>query len=111
MVRSENTTYVKRVLVVAVPPSQELNIIGPLSVFSLANEQLVISAPDAPHYTVELVSAAPELKVNGQPGFSLVASQSYADVRGEVDTLLVAGGEGALKGTTHKYLAWLRDSL
>jgi transcriptional regulator GlxA family with amidase domain len=98
----------RRVLIVAVPPAQELNVIGPLSVFLTANQHLSLMAPDAPRYAVELVSADASLKVNGGTGFALLAAQAYADVRGPIDTLLVAGGEGSRKGTSPEFLAWLK---
>jgi transcriptional regulator GlxA family with amidase domain len=98
----------RRVVIVAVPPAQELNVIGPLSVFLTANQQMSSIAPDAPRYDVELVSADASLKVNGGTGFVLLAAHAYADVRGSIDTLLVAGGEGARKGTSPKFLAWLQ---
>jgi transcriptional regulator GlxA family with amidase domain len=99
---------VKRVIIVAVPPAQELNVVGPLSVFSTANEMLTSFGSDAPRYDVELVSANMELKINSQAGFSIVASRSYSDVDEPVDTLLISGGEGAYAGTSPDFLTWLK---
>src|ERR1700735_3253085 len=97
----------ERVLIVAIPPAQELNVIGPLSVFSTANDMLASSGSDAPRYDVERVSSDAGLKINSQAGFSIVASRAYSDVDEPVDTLLISGGEGAYAGASPAFLTWL----
>jgi transcriptional regulator GlxA family with amidase domain len=99
---------VRRILIVANPPAQELDVIGPLSVFSTANEMLRARGSDAEPYAPELVTAGSSLVVNSETGFSILAVCRYADVRGPVDTLLIAGGPGARTGCTPEFLAWLK---
>ncbi len=97
----------KRVLVVAIPPANELDVIGPVSVFSKADAFIRSSGGD-PAYRVEVVSGGRSLTVAGASGVGLVAANRHKDVRGSVDTLLVAGGPGARDGASSDLIAWLK---
>jgi hypothetical protein len=52
--------------VVVVPPIEELDLVGPLQVFSSVNR-----LANRAVYTVEVVTSANELKVCGEGGYSL----------------------------------------
>lgn len=69
-------------MIVAFPGVQSLDVTGPTEVFAAAGG-----------HRVELVApvAGP---VRSSSGLGLVAEQAVADVRGPVDTLVVAGGPG-----------------
>ena len=98
----------RRVVVVVNPPTHELDVIGPLSVFATANDMLAARGSQAEPYAPELVSAGASLTVNCQPGFAVLAVRRYEQVRGPIDTLLVAGGPGARLGCTPAFHDWLR---
>ncbi|HXK23047.1 MAG TPA: GlxA family transcriptional regulator [Myxococcota bacterium] len=74
----------------AFPRAQVLDVTGPLEVFAMATQ--AVSRPEQ-GYRIELV-AARRGPLEMSSGLRLVADAGIADVRGPVDTLLVAGGEG-----------------
>ncbi|WP_306232790.1 GlxA family transcriptional regulator [Agrococcus beijingensis] len=73
------------IVIVAFPSAQILDVTGPLEVFSTASRML----PE-PRYRTEVVSAhgGPVLSTSGLE----FGSTPIADVRGEIDTLVVSGG-------------------
>jgi transcriptional regulator GlxA family with amidase domain len=83
----------RRIVMLAFPDAQILDVTGPLEVFAIAARLLVHRTSRDPGYSVELVapSAGPVRMSNG---LELVARRAMRDVRGPVDTLFVAGGEG-----------------
>lgn len=86
---------VRRVVMVAYPAVQVLDVTGPLEVFARTARWL----HDERHrqgstYTVEVVATRRGL-VQTSSGLRLVADRALADVRGSIDTLFVAGGIGA----------------
>ncbi len=98
---------VKRVIIVAIPPAQELDVIGPLSVFSIAND--VAKARNGGHkaYAPEVVSGGSSRMIRGQSGIALAAERRYADVREPIDTLLITGGTGSRERLSPALLAWV----
>ena len=64
----------------------------------------------AQRYSVELVTSAPDRLIRGESGITLQAHRSYRDLRGRIDTLLVAGGIGAIHFCDGAALAWLRTA-
>lgn len=80
-----------RVVILALPPAQLLDVTGPLDVFAMANQVLKLSR-QPPAY--ELVLAAPTAgEVATTSGVALLATQGLHRLR--ADTLLIAGGPGA----------------
>jgi transcriptional regulator GlxA family with amidase domain len=95
----------RRVALVAVPPVRTLDIFGPAEVFADANHL----HRGGPAYEVQIVSATDDRTIRSYLGVPLVADRSYREVRQPVDTLLVAGGEGAQEMRySPKFLEWLR---
>jgi transcriptional regulator GlxA family with amidase domain len=86
----------RRVVIVAFPGAQTLDITGPMEVFAGAARWLAHSgrpAPGVPAYRVELVArASGPLAMSS--GLRLVADRALDDVRPPIDTLVVAGGTG-----------------
>jgi transcriptional regulator GlxA family with amidase domain len=77
----------RRVVIVAFPGVQTLDVIGPAEVFSAAG-----SIAGKPY---ELVVAAPDPgPVAASSGVMLHAERSLRSIRGRIDTLIVAGGWG-----------------
>jgi transcriptional regulator GlxA family with amidase domain len=93
-----------RVVVLAFEGVQSLDITGPVEAFSVATRYF------GGEYAIELVTP------DGGParassGLSLNADRAAADVRGPIGTLVVAGGEGALRtAKDERTLAWVRDA-
>jgi transcriptional regulator GlxA family with amidase domain len=101
----------RRVVLLAFPGVQVLDVAGPLEVFSVAARMLERRGSRVPNpYSLEIVAgAAGELPCSS--GIRLVADRPFAEVRGCIDTLIVAGGTGveaALGDRT--LLRWLRSA-
>lgn len=75
----------RRIVFVAMPCREVVEIAGALDIFYAANVRL----PAGGGYEVEVVS--PVAAVREWKGLRLVSDRSYRDVRGEVDTLIVSG--------------------
>jgi transcriptional regulator GlxA family with amidase domain len=83
----------RRVVIVAYPYVQSLDVTGPLEVFSGAQQLIEATARDERGYEVRVVSS------NGAPlttssGLVLTPHASLADTPLDIDTLVVAGGPG-----------------
>lgn len=100
----------RAVAVLIFPDVQPLDAVGPLEVFAGANRAWRAGHPDdgALPYAPELVArtAGP---VTGSSGYALVAQRSIAQVRGPLDTLVVAGGSGTRAAVDDRRLVeWIR---
>jgi transcriptional regulator GlxA family with amidase domain len=102
----------RRIVVVAYPDAQTLDVTGPLEIFAAAAKRIAAERDDgqgAPAYTTEVV--APRAgAVRMSSGLEIVAARSIHAVEGPIDTLIVAGGEGSR--TVRKdaeVLDWLRE--
>jgi transcriptional regulator GlxA family with amidase domain len=73
---------VRRIVVLAFPGVQSLDVAGPVEVFAAARD-----------YTVEVVAPTAG-RLAAHSGLQLFVERSLADVRGPLDTLLIAGGQG-----------------
>jgi transcriptional regulator GlxA family with amidase domain len=99
----------RHVVMLGYPDAQLLDIVGPLEVFSRAarlhsDEGRRGELP----YTVELVGLA-RGPIVASSGLELNCRRAFSDVRGGVDTLMIAGGRGmpAALGDA-ALIAWLR---
>jgi transcriptional regulator GlxA family with amidase domain len=84
----------RHVVVVAFPGVNALDVVGPLEVFSTAAKLCPRAASDPPAYTTEVVARVAGPCETQSAGIVLVAGRSLGGLRGEIDTLLVAGGLG-----------------
>jgi transcriptional regulator GlxA family with amidase domain len=96
----------RRVVVFAAPPVEELDIVGPWEVFASANN---VVQGKARAYDIELVTTARRLTVTGDSGLTLLANRRYNQLKGDIDTLIVAGGVGAQTIHDSAVMKWLRD--
>jgi transcriptional regulator GlxA family with amidase domain len=81
---------VRRVVVVAYTGVQALDVVGPVEVFAAANR-----ITGAAHYAVEV--AAPDAgRVDSMSGLGLFADRRLGSLRGRLDTVVVAGGDGTV---------------
>jgi transcriptional regulator GlxA family with amidase domain len=85
----------RRIVMLTFPGAQILDVAGPLEVFAATSKLLRRRGAPGVAYRVELV-AAEKGPLPCSNGISMVAERSVSEVRGAIDTLLVAGGEGAL---------------
>jgi transcriptional regulator GlxA family with amidase domain len=99
----------RRVAVIAYPRVDPLDVAGPCEVFATARSALrALGAPNEPGYAVEVLSCSRELAINSDSAVRLLAHRSYRSCRGEIDTLLVAGGLGYNEAARDRdLLRWL----
>ncbi len=94
----------QRIVIVAFPDCQALDLVGPLEVFQGARR----SDPEA--YAVEVVSPG------GAPfatssGLRVTPAHSTAQLRGPIDTLVVCGGWGVVAAERDEsFIRWLRGA-
>ncbi len=102
----------RRIVMVAFPDAQIIDITGPLEVFGRAARLLTDERGwRVPAYTVEIVASKAGAFATSS-GIRLVADRSLAQVRGLVDTILVAGGRGTTAALRdRKLIDWLRGSI
>jgi transcriptional regulator GlxA family with amidase domain len=93
--------------VLTYPAVQLLDVTGPVQVFASAND-LVASAGGVPPYRLKVVAQGGE-GATASAGVTLAAGP-LTKVREELDTLLVAGGEGAEAAAENPVLVdWVRQ--
>lgn len=94
----------RRVAVVVVPPVEELDLVGPMQVFSAANR-----LAGKPVYNVEMATNSRDLKVAGEGGLlSFLAQRRFAELKGSFDSLLLVCGVATRNARDAALLAWLR---
>src|SRR5215469_15291690 len=94
----------RRVVVLVVPPVEELDLVGPIQVFSAANR-----LTGKPVYNVEIVTNGKDLKVQGEGGLlAFLAQSSYKSVNKSFDSLLLVCGLGTRDVRDPALFAWLR---
>lgn len=96
----------RRLIMLAVPPVEELDIVGPWDVFATANKAL---GQNGPAYSLELVTTGRTLPFTGDSGLGLLAARHYSAVKGPVDTLIIPGGTGPQAMRKREVLVWLRE--
>jgi transcriptional regulator GlxA family with amidase domain len=94
----------RRVVVIVVPPVDELDLVGPLQVFNSVNRLAGRTI-----YTIEVVTHADDLTVAGEGGvLSFVARQRFDQVDGATDSVLLVCGLGTRTVRDAELSAWLR---
>jgi len=87
-------TETKRIVFVAGPGTEILDLVGPLQVFARATDMYCRANPGArPIYSVEVVSVSSGRSLTANCGLSFAAHKTFREVSGRIDTLLVAGGD------------------
>ena len=94
----------RRIVILAFPGLQPLDVVGPAEVFSAAS---AIAGGDA--YTVEVVAKGPDPIMTRSSGYGIVPAKTIAACRGGIDTLLIAGGFGVTEAQEDRQLVtWIR---
>jgi transcriptional regulator GlxA family with amidase domain len=94
------------VVVLAVPPVEELDIVGPWEIFTSANGAL---RGKSRAYEMELLTTSKNLRFVGDSGLKLSADRRYRHLKAEVDTLIIPGGKGPQSMRDPVVLNWLKD--
>ena len=96
----------RRVVMIAMPCSEVMEIGGTLDVFYAANVLLAEAGSPDPGYAIEVVSPVPI--VRSWPGLCIKAERSYHDIRGPIDTLIITGTDTPGEATQDvELVAWL----
>jgi transcriptional regulator GlxA family with amidase domain len=90
----------RKVVISGPPPVQVLDVTGPLEVFS-----------NVPDYQVEVVSSDGSDLLMTNRGIKLAGAVPREVVSGPIDTLVIAGGQGAENGEYDQdYIRWIADA-
>ena len=105
--RNRTSPYQRsRIIVVAVPPVDELDLVGPLQVFSSVNR-----LAGHPIYSIEIATNAKPLTIDGEAGLlTFLAKRHFQDVRGKFDSVLLVCGLASRSARDPALFAWLRDA-
>src|SRR5215470_470728 len=97
----------RRMLIIVVPPIEELDLVGPMQVFSAANR---LSARKV--YSFEIVTNQPQLEIQGEGGmFSFLAQGRLYDVKGPIDSALLVCGVATRLAKDPALSQWLRSNV
>jgi transcriptional regulator GlxA family with amidase domain len=103
---SRRTAWSRRIVVVAVPPIDELDLVGPMQVFNSVNRLAGRTV-----YTIEVVTTASGLKVEGEGGImTFMARQHFSKLKGACDSVLLVCGLGTRAVRDAALSAWLRKT-
>jgi len=95
----------RRVVIVAFPGVQPLDVAGPAEVFSAATQL----KPDA--YSIEVVARSPDALRTRSGAYAIVPATTTGRCRGPIDTLIVAGGFGVQDAVADELLVgWVRSA-
>ena len=102
--RRKHAASSRRLVVLAVPPVDEFDLVCPIQVFGAANR-----LAGKPVYSVEVVTNGKDVKVQGEGGvLSFVAETSYKALNANFDSLLLVCGLGTRNARDPTLFAWLR---
>jgi transcriptional regulator GlxA family with amidase domain len=96
----------RRIVILAAPPFNLLNVVGTFEVFGTVNH--LLPGDDKP-YQVEVISTTAERSIMGYSGLSLRSHRHYRDVHEKVDTLLLAGGREIDPAVDGDLVRWIVD--
>src|SRR5271157_3407333 len=85
--RLKSSAPTRRILLLAAPDTQILDLVGPFQVFARAGEIVARSKSGPPAYSLELVTTEPG-PLHTCCGLRIDARRTFREVRGRVDTLL-----------------------
>ena len=109
---SPDISGVRRIVILATPAAQSLEVAGPMEVFGTANFKLREAGRElGTPYKVDLVSTGRNLRITStMSGLQLIATAPWNRVAGDIDTLIVVGGVNIWTGESNpRLLRWLRS--
>jgi transcriptional regulator GlxA family with amidase domain len=98
----------RRIVVLVVPPIEELDLVGPVQVFSTATRLL---NGEGTAYEICVVSTTRDRVIAGESGLSLMAQQHYRNLTGEIDSLLLVSGVAGRNHRDDELFAWIRRAV
>jgi transcriptional regulator GlxA family with amidase domain len=100
----------RRIVFVAAPEVEILDLVGPLQVFARAAEFFARENPGSPPiYSVEVVTISAQRSLVANCGLRITAHKTFRELRGKIDTLLVAGGNSIERDEINpEVVRWLR---
>ena len=100
----------RRIVFVAGPGTEILDLVGPLQVFARASDMYCREHPGArPIYSIEVVSISSNRSLTANCGLRFAAHKTFQQVRGKIDTLLTAGGSAIEQDEINSdVVRWLR---
>jgi transcriptional regulator GlxA family with amidase domain len=100
----------QRVAFIAAPGTEILDLVGPLQVFARAAENFRKQNPGSvPIYSVEVITTSPRRSFVTNCGLRITAHKTFREVRGKIDTLLIAGGNAIERDQIDiEVVRWLR---
>ncbi len=102
--RRKGAASSRRVVVLAVPPVEEFDLVCPIQVFGAANRLAGKRV-----YSVEIATNGSDLKVQGEGGLlSFLAETNYKGLNENFDSLLLVCGLGTRNVRDAALFAWLR---
>src|SRR5262245_25324256 len=94
----------RRIVVVVVPPIDQLDLVGPLQVFKSVNR---LAGREI--YSIEVATNANRLAVEGEGGvLTFMAQHHFKRVEGDCDSILLVCGLGTRSVRDAALSAWLR---
>jgi transcriptional regulator GlxA family with amidase domain len=101
----EHRLLKRRIVVVVVPPIEELDLVGPVQVLSAANR---LSGRKI--YSIEIVTNAKDLTVEGEGGIlSFLAQGRLQNVNGKIDSVLLVCGVETRLVRDPALSTWMRN--
>jgi transcriptional regulator GlxA family with amidase domain len=107
---ASGTRATRRIVFVAGPGTEILDLVGPLQVFVRASDMFCRENPGArPIYSVDVVSVSSQRSLMANCGLRFSAHKTFREVRGNIDTLLVAGGDAVEQNEVNpEAVRWLK---
>lgn len=101
----------RRIVFLAAPGVEILDLVGPLQVFARASETFCRQNPGTPPiYSVEVAATSPRRSLLANCGLRITAHKSFRKVRGRIDTLLIAGGSAIEQDEINpEVIRWLKN--
>src|SRR6266404_3385253 len=100
----------RRIVFVAAPGTEILDLVGPLQVFARAAEMFGKQNPGSPPiYSVEVITTSSHRSFVANCGLRITAHKTFREISGKIDTLLVAGGNAIEQDEINNdVVRWLR---
>ena len=97
---------------VTAPGVEILDLAGPLQVFARASEMHARDNPGSPPiYSIEVVTISSRRSLIANCGLRITADRTFREVRGKIDTLLVAGGDAIEQNEINpEAVRWLKKN-
>jgi transcriptional regulator GlxA family with amidase domain len=90
----------RKVVIIGPPPVQVLDVTGPMEVFC-----------NAPGYDVQIGNPGVENYLLTNRGLSLTGAIPIKEIKGPIDTLVIAGGTGAETGVyDEEFVSWITEA-